>query len=478
VGYVIIIAEIYRIRKIVFLMKTAHSRKHVIKSSVWVFGGQIASQVLRLLSNLIMTRLLVPEMFGVMAVANTVIIGLALCSYIGLHHNIIQNSRGDEQTFLNTAWTMQVIRGFLLWAIALAIGISLYFMDQIGWLAANSTYGHPSLPGIIAVLAFVPLISGFESTKLASASRHMQVGRLAVIELSCQVIGLITMIIFALIHQSIWALVFGTLVSAFAKVVAGYIALPGPRNRFEWEKKTVSDLFHFGKWILLTTIMGFFVKNGDKLILGGLVSPQVLGVYSIAAFMTMALQDVLYRWAGAVPLPVLSRIHREQDNEALADAYYKFNLPFNIATLFLAGFLFNAGYVVIDMLYDSRYIEAGLMIQILSVALIGARTVLAEQLFVALGKPKLSVPMNVLQLIVLFGGVVPAYHHAGMRGALHVIAFVAVFTLPLTWYFLKRFGILNWKKEFITLPALFLGYGASRLFVILYEVIKEYLGII
>lgn len=92
-------------------MKTRHSRKHVIWSSVWVFGGQIAGQVLRLVSNLIMTRLLVPEMFGVMAVANTVIIGLALCSYIGLHHNIIQSSRGDDPDFLNTAWTMQVIRG-------------------------------------------------------------------------------------------------------------------------------------------------------------------------------------------------------------------------------------------------------------------------------------------------------------------------------------------------------------------------------
>lgn len=475
-GYDNINAEFLLNKKDRFLMKTAHSRKHVIKSSALVFGGQIASQALRLLSNLIMTRLLVPEMFGVMAIANTVIIGLALCSYIGLHHNIIQNKRGDEQVFLNTAWSMQVIRGFLLWAVALIISIALYFADQAGWLAPNSTYGHPSLPIIIAVLAFVPLISGFESTKLASASRHMQVGKLAVIEISCQIIGLLTMIGFALIHQSIWALVFGTLVSAFAKVVAGYIALPGPRNHFEWEKKTVSDLFHFGKWILLTTIMGFFVKNGDKLILGGLITPQLLGVYSIAAFMTMALQDVLYRWAGAVALPVLSRVHREQDNHALADAYYKFNFPFNIATLFLAGFLFNAGYVVIDMLYDSRYIEAGLMIQILSVALIGARTVIAEQLFVALGKPKLSVPMNIVQLIVLFGGVVPAYEHAGMRGALHVIAFVAVFTLPLTWYFLKRFGILNWKKELITLPALILGYGASRLFVILYEVIKAYLG--
>jgi O-antigen/teichoic acid export membrane protein len=457
-------------------MDTTRGRKNIIKSSVWVFGSQIGGQVLRLVSNLVMTRLLVPEMFGVMTIANTVIIGLALCSYIGLHHNIIQNVRGDEPDFLNTAWTMQVIRGFLLWLIALLIGIALYFANQIGFVSEHSAYADASLPVIIAVLAFMPLIGGFESTKLASASRHMLVGRLAVIELSCQILGLLTMVAIALVHQSIWALVIGTMVTSFAKVIASYIALPGPRNHFHWEKEAVHDLFHFGKWILLTTIMGFFVKSGDKLVLGALVSPQVLGIYSIAAFMTMALQDVLYRWSQAVALPVLSRVRREGDIHALHDAYYRFSFPFNLATLFLAGFLFNAGYVVIDMLYDSRYIAAGQMIQILSVALIGARTILAEQLFLALGKPKLAVPMNVIQLIVLFGAVVPAFNYFGINGSLFVIAFTAISILPLTWYFLRRYGVLDWKKELVTLPILFLGYGTSKLFVILYEMIKASLG--
>lgn len=458
-------------------MKTRHSRKHVIWSSVWVFGGQIAGQVLRLVSNLIMTRLLVPEMFGVMAVANTVIIGLALCSYIGLHHNIIQSSRGDDPDFLNTAWTMQVIRGFILWGIALLIAAGLYYSNQMGLLAEGSVYAQPILPVIIAALAFTPLLSGFESTKLAQASRHMQVGRLAIIELSCQLIGLVSMVIFAIIEKSIWALVLGSMLTAFSKVILGYIALEGPRNYFKWETKAASDLFHFGKWILLTTIMGFFVKNGDKLILGALITPQVLGVYSIAAFMTTALQDVLYRWGGAVPLPVLSRVYREGDTKALADAYYRFSFPFNIATLFLAGFLYYAGYVVIDILYDSRYIEAGRMIQFLSIALIGARVVLAEQLFVAIGKPKLSVPMNVIQLIVLFAGVPPAYEYYGIYGAILVIAFTVLLTLPVIWYFLSRYGVLNWKKELMTLPALPLGYGASVLFVVLYEYIKSSLGL-
>lgn len=93
----------------------APSVRHlVIRSSAWVFGGQIAGQILRLVNNLIMTRLLVPEMFGVMAVANTIIVGLQLCSYFGISHNIIQSSRGDERTFMDTAWVLQILRGMLI----------------------------------------------------------------------------------------------------------------------------------------------------------------------------------------------------------------------------------------------------------------------------------------------------------------------------------------------------------------------------
>lgn len=448
-----------------------HSRRHVIKSSIWVFGGQIGGQVLRLASNLVMTRLLVPEMFGVMTVANTVIVGLALCSYFGLHHNIIQSPRGDEKIFLDSAWTMQILRGMLLWIIALLIAIGLYYANQAGMIPESSAYADPDLPAILAVLSFTALISGFESTKLATASRHMAVGRLTMIDLMCQLAGLLTMIAFALIHKSIWALVFGTLVGAILKVIVSYTMLPGEGNQLAWEKRSISDLFGFGKWILLTTIMGFFVKNSDKLILGALITPQMLGIYSIAIFMTAALQDILTKWAAAVVLPVLSRTHRENSHE-LSNVYYRFSQPFNIATLFLCGFLYNAGFIIIDLLYDSRYQSAGQMIQILSISLLGSRTILAEQVYLALGKPKLTVPMNIIQLVVLFTLLVPSYHYYGMQGALHVIALTILLTLPLTWYFLRKFGLLNWKRELITLPVLLAGYVSSILFVYAYKIIK------
>ncbi len=103
------------------------------------------------------------------------------------------------------------------------------------------------------------------------------------------------------------------------------------------------------------------------------------------------------------------------------------------------------------MLYDTRYVAAGAMIQILSLSLLGLRTNIASQCFIAMGKPKMDVPMNVLQLFVLFAFLVPAYNYFGLNGALYVVSISVISTLPITWYLLKRVGILNWKKELIVL---------------------------
>lgn len=79
--------------------------------SIWIVGAFGASQVLRLGLNIVLAALLFEEAFALMAIVTAVMIGLGGFSDIGLQQNVIQSSRGDEPAFLNTAWTMQVIRG-------------------------------------------------------------------------------------------------------------------------------------------------------------------------------------------------------------------------------------------------------------------------------------------------------------------------------------------------------------------------------
>jgi O-antigen/teichoic acid export membrane protein len=86
-------------------------KQRALRAGGWSIAGYGLSQTIRLGSNLVMTRLLAPEMFGVIAIAMMVTVILSMLSDIGLRQNIVQSRRGDDPAFLDTAWVVQVVRG-------------------------------------------------------------------------------------------------------------------------------------------------------------------------------------------------------------------------------------------------------------------------------------------------------------------------------------------------------------------------------
>lgn len=445
-------------------MNKPHSslRETIIHAGMWIVSGHFASQLIRLGGNLIMTRILVPEMFGVMAVANILIMGLQLCSYFGVQHNIIQSHRGDDRLFLNTAWTFQIMRGGIIFLLAISMAGGLAIANSFGLVGVSSAYHAPVLPSVLAALSFTALISGFESTNLASAHRVMRLGQITILELTSQVAGLAVTIAWALIDKSIWALVGGTILSSCIKTILSHWYIEGQTNRLMWDKDIFLELFSFGKWILLTTILGYFVNNGDRLVLAGLVKADVLGVYTIALFMISALQEVLTKLATNAALPALSKVVRER-REELSQVYYRIRFPIDLAILFICGFLFYAGHLITDVLYDSRYVSAGHMLEILSISLFGVRYVLSENVFIALGKPRLLIPAQIFQLLITFSVITPIYGAYGLDGAIWIIALTPLLALPVRVYFMAKYEFLNLKREFYVMPALLAGLVAGAI---------------
>jgi len=431
-------------------------RKRIIHSVSWVMSGHIFSQILRLGSNLIMTRLLVPEMFGIMAIANVIMLGLFMMSDMGVHQHIIQSKHSDSVKFLNTAWVMSIIKGLVLWGCALIICWILIVLSNNNFWLSDSVYADPQLPYIISVLAFGSVIEGFNSTKLPLAYRNFALGKVVKIEAIAQITGLLVMVIWAYIERTIWALVLGALVTISCKTVLTHTNLPGYNNKLSWDRKSFYELFHFGKWIFLTSTLGFFSMNGDRLVLGGLIDANLLGIYSIAFFILNAIQRIFSKIIGTVALPTFSEVVRERPHD-LNTTYYKFRLPIDGIALVTAGFLFIAGHHFIDILYDDRYKQAGYMIEILSLMLIAERYYLTEQCFIALGKPSYLVPMMIPRVLILFILLPIIYEKYGIYGALWVIALNRIAELPILFYFKIKTSLFNIYKEVYFLLFIFIG---------------------
>lgn len=322
----------------------------VLRGSALTAGSYAITQALRLASNLVLTRLLFPEAFGLMALVSVFLIGLSMFSDVGIGPAISQSRHGDDPEFLDTAWTIQVWRGLLLW-----LATCLF-----AWPAAQ-LYQAPQLLGLLPAAGLTLLIGGFNPTRIDSANRHLLLGRLTALDLIAQVIGIVAMVALAFAIRSVWALVIGAIIGSVAKLVLTHQGLPGQHNRFRWEPAAGRELIHFGKWIFLSTACGFLLSQGDKAILGAYLRLDQLGVYNIGYF--LASFPVLL--GGAVTGRVLIPIYRDHPPAASAGnatRLRRLRLVLTGGMLALLGLMGFVGGPLVDLLYDARYAQAGAIV--------------------------------------------------------------------------------------------------------------------
>ena len=428
---------------------TQASLKHrVLSAGLWSLAGFALTMIIRFGSNLVMTRLLMPEAFGVMSIATTVMVGLAMFSDLGLKQFIVQSKRGNDPSYLNTAWVIQILRGALLWVVSVAVSVVVLILARTGLIPEGSVYASPMLPPVIAVLCLSALIGGFSSTRLLEASRGLSLGPLTLIEIVSQIVALVCMIAWVWIDRSIWSLVAGGIAGTVARTWLSHVWLPGLRNRWEWDRSASHEILHFGKWIFLASILGFLVNAGDQLLLGGMVNSTVLGLYAIANLYISAVDGILSKLMGDVSFPAFSEVVRERPGN-LKQHYYRFHRIIGAIAYFSAGFLMAFGQTLINLLYDNRYQASGYILEIIAAILLTAPFRLATQSFLALGMPRLQSDVILVRLISLVVLTPIGFHFAGLTGALAGIVFSHFSYVPIIILYNVRHNLFDLRKEML-----------------------------
>ena len=283
-----------------------------MRSSAWTIFGYGVSQAVRLAANLILTRLLFPEAFGMMALVTVVMVGLQQFSDLGTGPAIMQNRRGDDPEFLDTAWTLQTIRGLCLWlgTCALAWPIARFYGEP--QLAHTPPRRGPRPAG----MRFLPDPDrdGATATSCSGASR-CSTSR-------ASWSGSPPWSPSPGSPRSIWALVVGGVAGALARLVLMHAFLPGHTNRFRWAPETAAELMRFGRWIFLSTVCGFVIAQGDRVILGKYLSLDLLGIYNIGYF----LASFPLLLGAAVTGRILIPLYRESPPAASAENFRKLRL--------------------------------------------------------------------------------------------------------------------------------------------------------
>ncbi|TCL00723.1 O-antigen/teichoic acid export membrane protein [Shimia isoporae] len=379
------------------------------------YGG---SQALRLASNLILTRLLFPEAFGLMSLVWVFLQGLSNLSDMGVTQSILQSKRGEDRAFLDTAWTIQVLRGVLLLAVTWSLAAP-----------AAAFYDAPELAEILPVVGVTLLVMGLFPTKRDSANRNLVLGRITAIDLSAQVIGLVVGVVIAWTTGSVWALVANAVTTTVMQLIFYYVFLPGDANKLRWEKPAARELIGFGKWIFLSSAAGFLLSQGDKIVLGKFLNLGALGVYNIGFF----LASFPLLLGGMVMRRVMIPIYREKPPGESDDNRAKLHKMRMLLSTGLMGLL--AGFAVLGVwlvavLYDPRYALAGGVVVLLAVMQIPQIIALTyDHAALAAGDSRGFFILASIRATLMIVGLIVGASQAGLTGALvgQGIAMVAAY---------------------------------------------------
>ena len=387
----------------------------------FVASGFVLAQGMRFASNLLLTRLLFPEAFGLMALVSMVMVGLSMFSDVGLGPSIQSSRRGDDPAFLDTAYSVQVLRGALLWLLGCAFA----------WPLA-SFYDAPEMIQILPVAAFASLIAGLAPIRVETANRHLALGRVTAIDLVSQAIGILIMIGLALWTKSVWSLVWGNIATAAVRLWLIAMLLPGPPSRFRWEAESVRELLRYGGWIFLSTAFGFLLSQGDKAILGRYLTLESLGVYNIGYFLASFPAMLLSALVARTFIP----IYREVAASGSAQSrrrLRKMRFTLTGTVLLLMAAIALGGRELVAFLYDARYAGAGAVV-VAIVCLQLPHVVMAtyDSSALAAGDSRgfflLSAVKAVLQTTLFLIGA----HYCGLAGALLGQGAAAVLMAPAT----------------------------------------------
>ncbi|HWE37795.1 MAG TPA: oligosaccharide flippase family protein [Isosphaeraceae bacterium] len=385
-------------------------RRSAARGALWVVAGYGLGQALRFGNNVVLAKLLAPEYFGLMGLVFTFLGGMKLFTDIGVGTSIIRDPRGDEPEFLDTAWTLQILRGLGLWAVAALLAYPL-----------ARFYGEPRILALLPFVALTCIVAGFNSTRLFRLNRHLELGRLARFELATQAASLAVMLAWAWLSPTIWALAGGSVAASVIYMVASH-RLERGRCRLAWEPAAMRRIVSFGKWILLSTAIMFLAEYSDRLILGKLVPLETLGVYGIAVALAEVPRQLSIAVSGKVVFPAISRFIHLPTAEVVARIRRSRRL---LLAAWGAGLvaMVVVGDLPIRVLYDRRYQQAAWMVPILALSLwprILCNTV--EPALFAVGRPQYMTLANVVRLLFTAIGIPIGFVYLGLPGAILVLA--------------------------------------------------------
>lgn len=410
----------------------------------------VINNLLRAISSVILTRLLVPEIFGISGILSSVAFTVAMMSDLGFQAFVVRHPDGDKPRFLDTIWTIALARSAILTILLIALSA------PIAHLLAK-----PELALLISIYSLTFLIDGTASLSLLTGLRDRKILRISCLELAVNILQIAASAILAYMLRSPWAIIGALLIGGTFKSILSYKVFPGSFRRFAFDRTYARDLWTFARFVTGSSIITLLLLQSDKLVLARLMPLDAFGLYMLAGNLAGAPLAFTQAYASRVLYPAYSSLWREGAGDLRAQFYAKRRLPSLLYT-FCVGGLIGCAPLLIAILYDPRYAGAAIYLQLLAIMpFFALASSSGNETLTATGRIRATFEASVVKLI-WFAVTAPLGWYA--MGSLGLVAAVGLMEVPsvlLKWVQMRRAGLLDLSQELSFLAAGIVGIAVG-----------------
>jgi lipopolysaccharide exporter len=380
-----------------------------VRSGVgWSASSSIVGQVIGLIRSIVIARLLVPEDFGLLGMALTVIAGLTALTTIGLDHSILSNKFADQsalESHMNTVWSAELVRSLVLTLLVIASAYPL-----------ASFYGQPRLRLIIPVLSLSVLIQGFQNIGLAILRKEIGFARIFWYELASHMSAIVVTIGLVLVLRNVWGLVVGLVTGTALSALLSY-AFHSYRPQLSFDKVAFQRALTFGKFALVIAVASYVTTMADNIMVGRLLGINALGNYALAYSVASVPIGVLVFALGRVLFPAYAEIAANRPHD-LERACTK---VFTISSLILISItvpIFLLAGEIVQLLFGPTWAATGSVLKVLSLIIpLRGLVLIISTVFFGLNRPKHVAMGKILEALVFLAVLYPLIAAFGLTGA-------------------------------------------------------------
>lgn len=378
-------------------------RGRALRAGGWAFGLRIVERTLGLVRTVVLARLLAPEDFGRFGIALLALSALETLSQTGISAALVHR-RGELSEYLDTAWTLGLLRSAAIAALLLAGGPTV-----------ADFFGEPGAGVYVQALAAAVLLQGAANVGVVRFQRDLEFGRRFWYLLSGTATDLAVSLLVAFLTGSAWALVAGLVAGSAARMVASYVLHPY-RPRPSLDSQRAKELLVFGRWVFASGILIYLITQGDDILVGRLLGVTALGLYQMAYLLANLPATQITHVVSEVAFPVYASIHADPD--ALRAAFLRTLRAAFGATLPLAVIIVGLAPEGVAVVLGDDWAPAVAPLRIL--ALLGVlRAIGAAQgaLYQGAGAPREDTVIAAIHLAALAALVLPLIERWGIAGA-------------------------------------------------------------